>query len=250
MEDITFEGKLLSEYVKDQEELELQQKIKSHNIDNSKSNYQKPRLRFNSKKERNGKVMALQNEVNFRNKDNLIAEALTNGFLKDAMVYWMIGGYKHEKLTTKMMADDFEKIIKDNSIKTKFKNIFAACRNYLGKLKKTVLFKRYGRHVKEFPGGNYFYLIADGYKLAPQKAIKLSYQKEEESISENKKEITTQLKEINLAENNEIVEIETTEENAKSNLANEIINKFGIDWPNNSNLTVNILGPINIYLKE
>lgn len=243
MKDITFEGKLLSEYIKDQEELELERDIKKYNIETSSPLYRKSSAKIKSKKERNGVVRKLQNEINFRNRDSLVTNALKNDLMKDAMVYWLIGCYKETRITSQLAANDFERIIKENKIKTKYKNIFAAFRSYLGRLRKTEFARKYVKHVRDFKNGNYFYLINDGYNLTPEKAIELAYiiDSEIKAIQPIEKEIAIQ----------NPVEVKPIKK--ENNLTQEIIERIGIDLADvkdKTNLAVNIFGPINIYLRE
>lgn len=244
----------LGEYLREKEDIDLEIDIKSNNVESRENHnlYQKPRLKLISKKEKNGKVKNLQNEVNYLNREQLAIEALSKQDLKAAIIYWIIGSYKEEKIITRSIATQFERIIKENDINlVKYNSVFAAMRNIMGAIKKTEFGVKYLTHIRNFQTGNYFLITDDGLNLKPEIAIELASKIVPKS--QIKKTIKSNKPLDLVKQENDLVEkINNAVDYAPDcEKQNDILDKLGIDLNKiaSNGLTINLFGPINIHIK-
>lgn len=248
---ITVNNKLLSEYIKEEDEIELDKDIKSYNINSSDKifYYQKPKLKAVSKREKNGRVITMdQCEINFRNREDLAKKYLMKQQLNNAMVVYMIGCYKQKKIITKDMAETFEVIILEHSIKLKFKSLFHAMRNYLGTVKKSSFGVKYINHVRDPREGNYMYLSEEGYNIRPEEALELvDTFPAVKKVSDYKVVLEEKANDKYDAEPKKHFISEKKEDCIRENIKD----RFGVDLEEilKSGLTINIFGDININLK-
>lgn len=245
---------LLEEYLREKEDIDLEIEIKSNSVESRENHnlYQKPRLKLISKKEKKGKVKNLQNEVNYLNREQMAIEALSKQDLKAAIIYWIIGSYKEEKIITRLIANQFERIIKENDINLeKYNSVFAAMRNIMGTIKKTEFGVKYLTHVRNFQTGNYFLITDDGLNLKPEIAIELASKIVPKS--QIKKTIKSNKSLDLVKQENNLVEKLNNAVNYSPDCEkkNDILDKLGIDLNKltSNGLTINLFGPINIHIK-
>lgn len=245
---------LLGEYLREKEDIDLEIEIKSNSVESRENHnlYQKPRLKLISKKEKNGKVKNLQNEVNYLNREQLAIDALSKQDLKAAIIYWIIGSYKEEKIITRSIATQFERIIKENDINlVKCNSVFAAMRNIMGTIKKTEFGVKYLTHIRNFQTGNYFLITDEGLNLKPEIAIEFASKNIPKS--QIKKTIKSNKPLDLVKQENNLVEKLNNAVNYSPDCEkqNDILDKLGIDLNKltSNGLTINLFGPINIHIK-
>lgn len=248
---ITVNNKTLSEHLREEDEIELEKDIKTHNIDSSDNifYYQKPNLKAVFKREKNGRVIRVEQcEINFRNREDLAKKYLMKHQLNNAMAIYMIGCYKQEKIITKDMAETFEVIILEHNIKLKYKSLFHAMRNYLGTVKKSSFGIKYINHVRNPKEGNYLFLSEEGYNIKPEEAVKLvGIFPATKKINDYKVVLDEKPNDNYVAEPKKAI----ISEKKKDCIRENIKDRFGIDleYLIKNGLTVNIFGDININLK-
>ena len=248
---ITVNNKTLSEHLREEDEIELEKDIKTHNIDSSDNifYYQKPNLKAVSKREKNGRVIRVnQCEINFRNREDLSKKYLMKHQLNNAMAVYMIGCYKQERIITKDIAETFEVIILEHNIKIKYKSLFHAMRNHLGTVKKSSFGIKYINHVRNPKEGNYLFLSEEGYNIKPEEAVKLvGIFPATKKINDYKVVLDKKPNDKYVAEPKKAIISEKKEDCIRENIKD----RFGIDLEEliKNGLTVNIFGDININLK-
>lgn len=132
-ESISVNNKLLSEYLKTADQIELENEIKQFNSEVKINQYRKPKLKMPDLKERNGKPKVMQEEINLRNRDQLVIE-YQHDYLK-MMVVYLIGGYKDQWPTdSRIVTTKIQEIFDRNKIKTR-KSLYHGIKMAVGRIR-------------------------------------------------------------------------------------------------------------------
>lgn len=249
---ITVNGKALSEYVKEKEVVEEENKIVSHNIElnNAYSLYQKPHNSFSSKKEKNGKVKKVQNEINYRNRDEAVKAELAKNNLLEAFVYYLIGSYKEKEIRTDALAHHFMKVKEENNLERCTLKSHYYMRMIFSQIKKSTFFENYIIFKTSIKDGNSYTLTDEGYNLTFEQAMKAVKIISDSAIKSNK-ESKVEKKSLEACPE-KIDETNTHPVGIKGNnedIKQHILSKLGLDnQTKTGGVTINIFGPINIQL--
>lgn len=233
MEKIKVNNVILSEYLKSTEQLELEREMQNlhSEVNAEKQLYKKPRLRILSRKERNGMVKQLQEEINFRNRENLIGRAIEENKLTNAFLALLIGSYKEkEPWTCLSIANEFKRIVEKNKLDFG-KNIFHGVKMALGYTRKS-MFNEYLIYRKRFSKPSLIYLRPEGYQLDYDSALNLFKNK---LANDNHKDISNELIEPTLEVTPNTLEIKAP--------STEELKEKGIIINFNAEVTIKIVMP-------
>ncbi|MGD8786304.1 MAG: hypothetical protein PVJ60_02685 [Phycisphaerales bacterium] len=190
--DITVNGIILPEYIKDKElikdEIERTELFESQTDTIKLGRHVKPK--YESKKEKNGKVKILGNRAKNRyHYKRYLLNAIKSEKLLDAIVIMMMAHPTETIFTTKFIANSLDKICKENNMPV-LKSSSHALRGRLGAIRKSNLSKYmffFHRQSSENPGHALKYGIKEKYlnELTIDEAINLAYERREEFKDKN-----------------------------------------------------------------
>ena len=190
--DITINGIILPEYLKGKElikdEIERTELFESQTDTIRLGRHVKPK--YESKKEKNGKVKILGNrEKNRYHYERYLLNAIKSKKLLDAIVIVMVAHPTETIFTTDFIADSLDKICKENNIPVS-KSSSHALRGRLGAIKKSNLSKYMffiPKHTSENPGHALKYGIKEEHKneLTIDEAINLANERRKEFKDKN-----------------------------------------------------------------